>query len=193
DGTTITLNNNSRLDYPRHFEGPTRTVHLEGEALFKVSKDSQHPFVVLTQTMTTTVHGTTFDVKAYPSQPATVALIEGSVEVKPVGNSLSQLIKPGQRAEVSAQGMTVSQVNTDEETAWSEGLFYYDNRRLEDVANDLGRWYHLPVVFKDSALKDLRLNFAIQRHQPATETIDMLNSLNRFKATLENNQIVIGL
>ncbi|MBM6993091.1 MAG: anti-sigma factor, partial [Prevotella sp.] len=26
DGTTITLNNNSRPDYPRHFEGPTRTV-----------------------------------------------------------------------------------------------------------------------------------------------------------------------
>lgn len=191
DGTTIVLNNNSRLDYPRYFEGSTRTVHLEGEALFKVRKDRHRPFVVLTKAMTTTVHGTTFNVKAYPSQPTSVALVEGSVEVKLVDNSVSQFIKPGQRAEVSERGMMVSQVNTDEETAWSEGQFYYDNRRLEDVAYALGQWYHLSVVFKDSALKDLRLNFAIQKRQPASETIDMLNSLNRFKVTLEHNQIII--
>lgn len=191
DGTTITLNNSSRLEYPRRFQGPTRTVHLQGEALFKVSKDSRHPFVVLTQDMITTVHGTIFDVKAYPAQPTSVALVEGSVEVRKVGSKVSRLIKPGEKAELRSDELTVLPVNTAEETAWSEGQFYFDNRRLEEIASNLGQWYQLPVIFKDSTLKDLRLNFAIQRHQSIDETLALLNSLNRFKATLDHNQIVI--
>lgn len=191
DGTSVTLNNNSRLSYPRHFEGDTRDVHLEGEALFRVSRDHRHPFVVHTKELITTVHGTTFDVKAYPSQPTSVALVEGSVEVKPTSNGKPRRITPGQRAILGGQGITVIPVSTDEEIAWSEGMVYYDNRRMEDIAADLSQRLQMPVVFRTPAVKELRLNFAIQKHQSAAEIIDLLNSLNSFKVTLEKGQIVI--
>ena len=44
DGTQVTLNANSRLEYPKQFpaEG-TREVHLTGEARFEVAKDSARP------------------------------------------------------------------------------------------------------------------------------------------------------
>ncbi len=192
DGTSITLNDNSRLDYPRHFDGNTRTVHLQGEALFKVSKDKHHPFIVLTEHLTTRVLGTTFDIKAYPNQPATVALVEGSVEVTDIASNRRQTIKPGEKIKVDPAGtVLINKVNTDEETAWSDGLFYFDNQRLEDIMQELGRWYNIPVVFRDASLKDLELNFATQRRASLTETLELLNSMQRFSARLQDQQIVI--
>ena len=46
DGTKITLNADSKLKYPMHFEGESREVCLEGEAYFEVHQDINKPFVV---------------------------------------------------------------------------------------------------------------------------------------------------
>ena len=190
DGTVITLNDNSRLDYPKHFNGNTRSVRLQGEALFKVSKDKKHPFVVMTDKMATKVLGTTFDVKAYKGKGASVALVEGSVEVT-AGKSVKR-IKPGERASVSkGEQIVVNEVNTDELTAWSDNQFYFDNQRLADIMDALGRWYGLQVVYKDESVKDLRLNFASPRNGSVEEAIKLLNSMERFKVVKEDRKLVV--
>src|SRR5262249_28699160 len=43
DGTIVTLNRNSRLVAQRYFNGPTRTVELDGEAFFDVASDKSKP------------------------------------------------------------------------------------------------------------------------------------------------------
>lgn len=190
DGTSITLNAGSRLDYPGHFNGDTRSVRLQGEALFKVSKDRAHPFVVLTDKMTTRVLGTTFDIKAYAGQKATVVLMEGSIEV--TSGSLTKRMRPGERAAVGNDGnIVVDRVNAEETTAWSDNQFYYDDQRLEDIMDDLGRWYNLTVVYKADSLKDLRLNFATPRNGSADDAIELLNSMRRFKVVKEGKKIVV--
>ena len=55
----------------------------------------------------------------------------------------------------------------------------------------LGRWYNRKVVFKDSTLKDIRLNFAAERKGSIQETVELLNSLGKVKVTLDNEKIVI--
>lgn len=190
DGTSITLNAKSRLDYPSRFSGDTRSVHLQGEALFKVSKDKAHPFLVYTDKMTTRVLGTTFDIKAYAGQKATVVLMEGSVEV--TAGNLTKRIKPGERAGIGSEGnIMVEKVKTEELTAWSDNQFYYDDQRLEDIMDDLGRWYNLTVVYKADSLKDLRLNFATPRNGSVNEAIGLLNSMCRFKVIRQNNKLVV--
>lgn len=190
DGTSITLNAGSRLDYPTHFNGDTRSVRLQGEALFKVSKDKAHPFVVLTDKMTTRVLGTTFDIKAYTGQKATVVLMEGSIEVT-TGN-LTKRMWPGERADVGNDGnIVVDKVKAEETIAWSDNQFYFDDQRLEDIMDNLGRWYNLTVVYKADSLKDLRLNFATPRNGSADDAIELLNSLRRFKVVKEGKKMVV--
>lgn len=46
DGTAVTLNAGSRLKYDNRFGIYEREVQLEGEAYFKVTKDSNRPFTV---------------------------------------------------------------------------------------------------------------------------------------------------
>ena len=181
DGTSITLNENSRLTYPRAFKGGQREVHLVGEALFKVRHDAAHPFIVETASVRTRVLGTVFDVKAYQGSQARVALVEGSVMVSDKAGHHSRRIRPGEAAEAEVNGeLAVSKVNTEMETAWSEGMVYYDNKPLQDVLANLAQRYHVAVVFKASELKTLHVNFATRRDATLDETLELLNSMGHF-------------
>lgn len=76
DGTEVWLNANSKLVYPTAFIERERTVFLEGEAYFKVTKDTK-PFIVKTDYLQTKVLGTEFNVKSYTAEDSHVTLISG--------------------------------------------------------------------------------------------------------------------
>ncbi|MGN1255427.1 MAG: FecR family protein [Prevotella sp.] len=194
DGTSITLNENSRLTYPRTFRTGQRVVRLVGEALFKVKHDAAHPFIVETAKVSTRVLGTVFDVRAYEGAQARVALVEGSVMVTDhVGHS-SRRIVPGEAAETSDNGgLAVSRVNTDMETAWSDDMVYYDDMPLQEVLDDLAQRYHLVVVFKAPELKTLHVNFATRRDASLDETLELLNSMGHFHVDRNASQLTVTL
>jgi transmembrane sensor len=64
DGSVITLNKNTRLDYPAAFTGHTRNVQLNGEAFFNVKHDPDKPFVIKVNDVSITVLGTSFNVNS---------------------------------------------------------------------------------------------------------------------------------
>ena len=82
DGTTVWLNARTTLSYPTSFNSNERTVFLQGEAYFEVSKNRHKPFIVQTQQYNIEVLGTKFDVEAYPdSKNFETTLMQGSVKV----------------------------------------------------------------------------------------------------------------
>ncbi|PZR24340.1 MAG: hypothetical protein DI535_22325 [Citrobacter freundii] len=82
DGTQVSLNSDSRLQYSGDFSGATREVTLEGEAYFDVVKNPQRPFIVHTSAIDIRVLGTSFNVKSYPKDNTVEAtLIHGMIEV----------------------------------------------------------------------------------------------------------------
>lgn len=90
DGTIVTLNQNSQLDYPESFDGKTRVVKLTGEAYFKVAHNPAQPFVIETQESRVQVLGTSFNLRAYPGESFTEVEVEtGKVEFKPKGSRQS--------------------------------------------------------------------------------------------------------
>src|SRR5699024_904509 len=46
DGSTVRLNNNSKLTFPKTFSSPKRAVTLKGEAYFQIASNPNKPFVV---------------------------------------------------------------------------------------------------------------------------------------------------
>jgi transmembrane sensor len=46
DGSVVTLNKNSSLEYPSRFKGETRTIALKGEAFFDVKPNKEKPFII---------------------------------------------------------------------------------------------------------------------------------------------------
>ena len=62
DGTSVVLNERSRLSYsPADFNSTSRRVSFEGEAFFSVAKDSLHPFSIRAEGLDVRVVGTKFN------------------------------------------------------------------------------------------------------------------------------------
>lgn len=103
DGTVVTLAANSTLKYPLKFKEKERKVYLQGEAVFQVNKDPNHPFKVYQDNVIATVLGTTFNVKKQAGDSViSVELLSGKLQVEAISSSgsLPQLIllEPNQRA-----------------------------------------------------------------------------------------------
>jgi transmembrane sensor len=83
DGSVITLNSHSGLNYPRKFDPVIRKVYLNGEASFHVMADSAHPFKVYQDNVVATVLGTIFNIrKEHKDSVVVIELINGRLEVE---------------------------------------------------------------------------------------------------------------
>ncbi|MFA5818766.1 MAG: FecR family protein [Bacteroidales bacterium] len=82
DSTQIWLNAGTTITYSQDYGQQTRALNLNGEAYFKVAKDSLHPFIVNTQDIVVRALGTRFNVKAYPEEKTTsTTLEEGKIDI----------------------------------------------------------------------------------------------------------------
>jgi len=101
DGTQVWLNSESKLIYPADFTPRERTVTLEGEAYFEVSKLDKSKFTVCTQNFKVKVLGTKFNVKSYPNDPTIeTTVVEGMVKVESEelkSNFSPIILKPAER------------------------------------------------------------------------------------------------
>ena len=71
-----------------------------------------------------------------------------------------------------AGGLEVSNVNTAIYTSWKEGVYFFDKQRLEDIMRDLGRWYGLEVIFKESSVKERVLSGKLSREESPEELLN---------------------
>lgn len=153
DGTKVWLGPVSALNYPDHFSGKTRDITLTGEAFLEVAKDHTHPFTVHTGKISTTVLGTSFDLKAYPEEKnITVTLLTGKVAFS--NGTQQAIIFPNQRAVYQKTDKRI--LKQDYPAAQSmlgrrDGNFQYDNIPVSEIINDLHRNYNMNVVLEDNA------------------------------------------
>ncbi|MDX5421342.1 MAG: FecR domain-containing protein [Hymenobacteraceae bacterium] len=148
DGSTVTLNANSTLFYPKVFRGDTRELMLTGEAFFEVAKNPQRPFIVRTGKLTTTVLGTKFNVSAASGSPKTqVALVEGSVKIKADQLKGEVILHPSQQVTYSEKdnSLTTSAFAAEEVLAWKNGTLIFKEASFQEVAEKLYQTYGITL------------------------------------------------
>ncbi|HVW60670.1 MAG TPA: FecR domain-containing protein, partial [Puia sp.] len=158
DSSHVWLNAASTLRYKRPF-GSRRELYLDGEGYFDVAEDPMHPFVVHAGRLTTTVLGTSFDMRSFDTDiGATVTVIRGKVQVDNEGKVLDRLTPARQLQwdDRTRQSRTVT-VDTTSLLAWQQGQLKFDNEKLETIAGTLSRWYNVKILFRDSALRNCKL------------------------------------
>lgn len=99
DHSIVWMRAGSELNYTQDLARNRRHVNLDGEAFFDVKRDTLTPFVISTGDVTTTVLGTQFQVKTYPSGNVEVHVESGSVRVDAVSavNKATAILKPGDK------------------------------------------------------------------------------------------------
>lgn len=196
DGTSITLNADSKLKYPIRFGEERREVYLEGEAYFEVAHDSTKRFIVHSGEIATSVLGTKFNISAFQNEKdITVSLLEGSVQVS--ANDLNPnkgdiILSPAQQL-VYDKDKETSKVRTfDEQTTagWKDNVLVFDNEPLEKVLIKLQRTFGVQFELTDKSYnsKKIKGNFKNASFWTITEVIKKATGL-QYKTIKENNEL----
>ncbi len=140
DGTTITLNGDSRLRLDR---ADARVAALErGEAFFAVRHDTAHPFSVRAGSATFQDVGTAFDVVRH-ADVTQIAVREGAVLYNPGGAAVR--LDGGQSLRIADDTATVQTIDPAAVGGWRTGELVYRDALLTDVAQDIARSIGEPV------------------------------------------------
>ncbi len=160
DGTEVNLNYGSKIKYPRVFNENTRELILSGEGFFNVSHDPKHPFIVKTKQINIKALGTKFNVLTYPeNNKVETTLIEGKVVLEQsnkngISKSIGSLI-PGEHVNYNSitGEISTSTGNVEKYIAWKDGILFFDNAGISEVAERLGRMYNVEIKVADE-IKD---------------------------------------
>lgn len=192
DGTIVWLNAASSLRFPTAFAGKERTVELTGEGYFEVAHNAHKPFVVKKGDAEIRVLGTHFNVKAYDEeQNIKITLLQGSVKVLQLSANQSQLLIPGQQAQVNKSGgiKLNTDVDVDEAIAWKNGLFQFSGADIHELMRQIIRWYDVEVVYQGEI--DQHFRGTISKNVETSKVLQMLELTGTVHFKTEGKKIIV--
>lgn len=189
DGTKVWLNAASSIRFPSSFSKDLREVTISGEVYFEIAQDKNHPFRVKTKNQHIQVLGTSFNVQAYPDEAVEhTTLVSGKIKIEREG--FSEIIYPGHRASIATEGVTISEVDTDETTAWRSGFISFNEQTLADIMRQISRWYNVSISYQQVD-PSLRFGGRVSRYANVSEVLRRLELTEQVRFKIDERRIVV--
>ncbi len=192
DGTTVWLNSESTIKYSSDFNTNNREVYVEGEAYFEVTHNKKIPFIVKLKKSKVQVFGTRFNVKSYlESNEVEIVLLEGKVEF--ITDSKSVMLKPSEQIVFSASQGTISerQVDTGKTLGWKDGKYFYTNESLENIIQQIQRWYGVEIVLENEIIRDYTFTGVIDKEKSIVYNLRTIEMTKRIKIEYNSDKVII--
>lgn len=172
--------------------GKERRVWLEGEAYFEVTKDAAKPFIVEVNGMEIKVYGTQFNVNTRRDDQMQTTLVEGSVSVKPKGLAEVRL-KPNQQAVFNklVGRVTVREVDVLSYVAWQRGNYYFENKSIGEILDELSLWYDIQVFFMNNEVSNERFSGYLPRYEEIDELLSLIEKTSHVRFEIKGRVIVV--
>ncbi|MDN5211827.1 DUF4974 domain-containing protein [Fulvivirgaceae bacterium BMA12] len=206
DGSEVILNAGSKIRYLRNFDPDRRTVTLEGEAFFVIEKDKSRPFTVISDGISTTALGTSFNVNTEPGAGGKVeiALVEGSVIVGRAEDMYRSersvylaeeeqvILKPGEKLSLSPGGQQLNPFDVKEVVGWKDGIIYFKNVPFQQVIKKLEKSYQVEfeVIYQDPQQRNQRYSGEFQ-NRSLEYILRNLSFSSDFKFEIDGDKIKI--
>lgn len=192
DGTKVFLNSGSKLRFPQTFDNQAqRTVFLDGEGYFDVTKNKEQPFVVQVNHLNIKVLGTKFNVDAYnDNKSISVALVEGSVVLQDhseEGSKELMSLSPNQVATLDTTSQKLIKTDVpamDKYTAWVNGRIVFFGDPIQTVVNKLSKWYNAEIVISDKRLENYRFTGTFI-NEPLEQVLNVLSLTSKMNYTID--------
>lgn len=195
DGTKVTLNAKSKLEFPTSFDqSDHRKVKLiYGEAYFEVTpaiENNNKRFIVENLNQSIEVIGTSFNIENYKKEEVVTTLVEGEINLLHGNNKI--VMAPGQQSVVNKQNLEgVRDVEVYDYVAWKDGMFLFKDKPLEDIFNVLSRWYDIEVEFEEKALQEIKFNGRFKQKQKLQNILHIIENTKRARFELDGNKIKV--
>jgi transmembrane sensor len=175
DGSTVELNSRSRVEV-RLTHRRRDVALIEGQALFRVAKDRQRPFVVQTGEAQVRAVGTEFDVYRKPTATV-VTVVEGRVETYPGSDGAGAaaiVLSAGEQLTVRPHAVTKpTRADTAAATAWVQKRLIFEETPLSEVAEEFNRYNRRPLAIDDPELQTLKISGIYS----STDPVSLINFL----------------
>lgn len=169
DGSEIWLNKNSQLNFPEVFDSKQRVVTLEGEAFFKIAKDTQRPFIVNTGETRIEVLGTAFNLRAYQAENMTaLKVVEGKVAFQATNTGKQEIVAANEKANFDKTEQVINRAPAAnwQDTAWMPKNLDFDNTPISEIIDYLATNFDLAIELANPSLADCTLLATLVDNNP---------------------------
>lgn len=216
DGSVVLLNAKSSLTVTSGFNEKKREVNLVGEAFFDIVHNKDIPFQVHTSDFDINVLGTSFNVKVYPGEPTSEAvLIKGLIVMEGKGSKGNSIVlKPSQkvtfykretvhpvtkavakpasaRPQITINQYTLVNDTTIAEMAWTQNRLEILDQSFCELKGVLERWYDVDIKLTDRDIEKYRFTAAFNQ-ETIEEVLTALQKAEHFKYEIKGKQITIS-
>ena len=192
DGTKVWVNAATEIRYPVKFVGQERRVRLEGEAYFEVTEDADRPFIVEANGLEVKVYGTQFNVNTRRDDQIQTTLVEGSVSVRPKGLE-EVMLKPNQQVvfiKLTVR-VTVRDVDVLSYVAWQRGNYYFENKSIGEILDELSLWYDIQVFFMNNEVRNERFSGYLPRYEEIDRLLSLIEKTSHVQFEIKGRVIIV--
>jgi transmembrane sensor len=189
DGSVVTLNKNSAINYPSKFKGETRSVSLQGEAFFNVTPDKKKPFIITVNDVTIKVIGTSFNVRG--DKGVTEVIVEtGIVQVTRKNQTIE--LKPEEKVKVSEHDSALTKEKEEEKlyNYYRTKEFVCDDTPLWKLVEVLKQAYNVDIVIANKDLRNQGLNTTFV-DESVERVLNIAGATLGFSVTKENDRYIL--
>ncbi len=197
DGSVVTLNRDTKINYPETFRADIREVEIEGEAFFEVQPDPERPFVIHAGQATIKVLGTSFNVNAYPqNEEIEVVVATGKVQVAKKKSATKQsdeiILNPGDKGVFVANTQELRKTKNENPNylAWKTRDLVFDKTSLKEVISQLNNVYPGQVRLVDPELEQLLLTARFD-NRPLDFILEVIALTHNLEIAKEEGQYVL--
>ncbi|SFW79191.1 FecR family protein [Chitinophaga sancti] len=174
DSSKVVLHPGSKIDYQQN--GSNRVVTLEGEAYFDIASHPAQPFIIHTGRVSTTVLGTSLNIKTWSTDSVSVSVISGKVQVTDARQQKT-ILTPNQQVVYNQHTNNIQQVKIIPASviAWAKSDMQFQDMPYGQLAERLDRRYDVNIVFKNPALQHCPITGRFSGTESLNEVLDILS------------------
>lgn len=193
DGSTVRLDDLSKISYPIEFSETTRVVTLEGKAFFEIESDVGRPFSVFANEIEVKVLGTAFGVRAYNDDNEIAVVVErGSVSVVENSTDATEIEKlsPDEQITVDRDTRTFrfNRVAREDTNAWKDGRLVFHDEPFGDVIRAVERRYNVKIDVADQTVYTQRITFK-QNGDVLEDVLKILSLVVGLEFEIDGNRV----
>ena len=119
-------------------------------------------------------------------------LVEGSVGVRVAGGEEEARLRPREMAEwiADGEGVKVSEVDPYLYTAWRQGEFVFEEETVEEIMEELGRWYDFHVFYADEGAKHARFSGIVSRYEEVGDVLKVIGGVAVVRFEVKGKTVV---
>ena len=198
DSSVVWLNSGSRLWYPDSFGAGRREVALSGEGYFEVKHDPERPMTVTTpKNFRVEVLGTTFNLKSYEDDDASVAtLYSGSVNIIMDGAGKDGVqvrhLQPNEAITIYGNNSTsLAGIDTPgKNSGWKDGRINFEATPVREAVKILERWHGVEFNADNSEVLDYRITADFES-ESIVQIMDLIRMTSFIDYRIEGKKVFL--